>query len=47
MIVIDIVCVAAVLASLAYRLRPDRHPDTLARRTAQVAHPVRDTGADR
>lgn len=47
MIVIDIVCVAAVLASLGYRLRPDRHPDSLARRTAKVVHPVRDIGADR
>ena len=47
LIAIDIVCVAAVLAALAYRLRPDRHPDTLARRTAQAVHPVRGTGADR
>jgi len=47
MIAIDVVCVAAVLASLAYRLRPDRHPDTVARRTAEAVHPVRESGADR
>ena len=32
MIVLDIVCIAAVLGALAFRLRPDRHPDTIARR---------------
>ncbi len=32
MIAVDIVCIAAVLGALAFRLRPDRHPDTVARR---------------
>jgi hypothetical protein len=31
MIALDIVCIAAVLGALAFRLRPDRHPDTIAR----------------
>jgi sulfoxide reductase heme-binding subunit YedZ len=39
MIVIDIVCIAAVLVALGYRLRPDRHPDTVARQAALVVHP--------
>jgi DMSO/TMAO reductase YedYZ heme-binding membrane subunit len=39
MIIVDVVCVIAVLAAVAYRLRPDRHPDTLARRAAETVHP--------
>lgn len=39
LIVVDIACAAAVLASLGYRLRPDRHPDTVTRQTAQAVHP--------
>ena len=46
MVVIDISCVLAVLAAIVYRLRPDRHPDTVARRTARVAHPMRPPGSD-
>jgi len=39
MVVLDVVVIAAVLVSLAYRLRPDRHPDTVARRAADIVHP--------
>ena len=39
MVVLDIACLAAVVAALGYRLRPDRHPDTLARSAAEVVHP--------
>ena len=41
MIVIDLICVLAVLTAIGYRVRPDRHPDTVARQAARVAHPVR------
>jgi len=41
MIVIDIICVLAVLTAIGYRVRPDRHPDTVARRAGRVAHPAR------
>ena len=39
MVVIDIICIAAVLVAVGYRLRPDRHPDTVARRAAAQVHP--------
>lgn len=39
MLAVDVACVAAVLAALGYRLRPDRHPDTLARRAGSAIHP--------
>ena len=39
MLAVDAVCVLAVLAALGYRLRPDRHPDTVARRAADHVHP--------
>jgi DMSO/TMAO reductase YedYZ heme-binding membrane subunit len=39
MVVLDVVVIAAVLVALAYRLRPDRHPDTVARRAADIVHP--------
>ena len=39
MVVIDIICIAAVLIAVGYRLRPDRHPDTVARRAAVQVHP--------
>lgn len=45
LIIIDIVCAAAVLAALGHRLRPDRHPDTVARRAAREVHPRARTGA--
>ena len=44
LIVIDIICLAAVLAAVALRLRPDRHPDTLARQAAGVIHPPTTAG---
>jgi sulfoxide reductase heme-binding subunit YedZ len=39
LIAIDIVCAISVLAAAGYRLRPDRHPDSVARRSAALAHP--------
>jgi methionine sulfoxide reductase heme-binding subunit len=39
MIALDVVCLAAVIGALAFRLRPDRHPDTVARRSAELSHP--------
>lgn len=39
LVLVDIVCVTAVLVALGYRLRPDRHPDTVARESASAAHP--------
>lgn len=39
MLVLDIVCSALVLAAVGYRIRPDRHPDTIVRRSAWAAHP--------
>lgn len=39
MVILDIVCLAVVIGAVAYRMRPDRHPDTLARATAGVVHP--------
>ncbi len=39
MVALDIVCLSAVLAAVGYRLRPDRHPDTVARASAAVIHP--------
>ncbi len=47
LIMVDVVCAAAVLAALGYRLRPDRHPDTVARRAARAVHPSSPTGAGR
>ena len=47
MIILDIVCIAGVLTALAVRLRPDRHPDSLARRSAETAHPRESIGAGR
>ena len=47
LIMIDIICVAAVLATLGYRLRPDRHPDTVARRAATLVHPLSTPGVNR
>jgi sulfoxide reductase heme-binding subunit YedZ len=41
MIVIDLICVLAVLTAIGYWVRPDRHPDTVARQAARVAHPMR------
>ena len=40
MVILDIVCLAAVIGAVAYRLRPDRHPDTIARAAADVVHPL-------
>ena len=39
MLILDAVCILAVLVAIGYRIRPDRHPDTMARRAAQVVHP--------
>jgi hypothetical protein len=39
MIVVDVVCIGTVLVALGYRMRPDRHPDTVARRAGAQAHP--------
>jgi sulfoxide reductase heme-binding subunit YedZ len=47
LIVVDIVCAATVLAALAFRLRPDRHPDSVARRAARSVHPPTRTGVGR
>src|SRR5664279_1993025 len=47
MIVLDAVCCAAVLLALAFRLRPDRHPDAIVRRSAAVAHPRESVGTQR
>ena len=47
MVTVDIVCVAAVLGALVVRLRPDRHPDTLARQAAATSHPLVEAGAHR
>jgi hypothetical protein len=47
LILVDIVCATAVVAALGFRLRPDRHPDTVARRAAQVVHPPVRTEAGR
>ncbi len=47
MIVIDIVCIVAVLAAVAFRLRPDRHPDSVARAAAAVVHPPTRVEANR
>jgi sulfoxide reductase heme-binding subunit YedZ len=40
MIIIDVVCIAAVLGAITFRVRPDRHPDTLARQSAAAIHPA-------
>ena len=40
MIALDILCMAAVAVALVFRLRPDRHPDTVARNAGRAAHPV-------
>ncbi len=47
MIALDIVCVASVLVAAGYRLRPDRHPDTVARASAAAVHPPTRTEAGR
>jgi len=47
LIIADIVCATAVLAALGYRLRPDRHPDTVARQAARAVHPRARTEAER
>jgi DMSO/TMAO reductase YedYZ heme-binding membrane subunit len=47
MIVLDAVSIAAVLVALALRLRPDRHPDAIVRRSAAVAHPRESVGTQR
>lgn len=39
LIFVDIACSAAVLAAIMFRLRPDRHPDTLVRQSAWEVHP--------
>lgn len=39
MILIDIACIVAVLVAVGFRMRPDRHPDTVARRAARAVHP--------
>ncbi len=39
MLILDAVCILAVLVAIGYRIRPDRHPDTIARRATQVVHP--------
>ncbi len=47
MIILDIVCVTAVLMSLVVRLLPDRHPDSVVRKTAETSHPREEIGAGR
>jgi sulfoxide reductase heme-binding subunit YedZ len=47
MLIVDAVCIAAVLGTLVYRLRPDRHPDTVARSAADVVHPPTTAGRHR
>lgn len=47
LIIIEIACTVCVLAALGDRLRPDRHPDTTARRAARVVHPRARTEAGR
>jgi hypothetical protein len=39
MLMLDAVCILAVLVAVGYRIRPDRHPDTMARRAALMVHP--------
>ena len=39
MLVLDAVCIIAVLIAIGVRVRPDRHPDSVARRAAAVVHP--------
>jgi sulfoxide reductase heme-binding subunit YedZ len=39
MLALDIACLAAVIGAVAYRLRPDKHPDTIARAAADAVHP--------
>jgi len=39
MLILDAVCILAVLVAIGYRMRPDRHPDTMARRAALMVHP--------
>ena len=39
MVILDIACVVAIAGAVGYRLRPDRHPDTVARASAAAAHP--------
>lgn len=47
MIVLDIVCVLTVLGTLAIRLKPDTHPDSIIRASATTAHPREQVGARR
>ena len=47
MLIVDILCIAAVAVALAYRLRPDRHPDTVARSSADTIHPPIAVGRQR
>jgi predicted ferric reductase len=47
MVVIDVIAIVAVVAALVYRLRPDRHPDTVARRTSGAIHPPLAAGRHR
>jgi sulfoxide reductase heme-binding subunit YedZ len=39
MLILDAVCILAVLVAIGYRMRPDRHPDTMARQAALMVHP--------
>jgi hypothetical protein len=39
MLILDAVCILAVLVAVGYRIRPDRHPDTVARQAALMVHP--------
>jgi predicted ferric reductase len=47
MFILDAVCIVAVLLAVGYRMRPDRHPDTLARRAALHVHPQTTSGEGR
>ena len=47
MLVLDAACIAGVLLAVLLRLRPDRHPDTLARSAGGAVHPREQIGIDR
>ena len=39
LVVLDIICLASVVGFAVFRLMPDGHPDTMARKTADLVHP--------
>jgi sulfoxide reductase heme-binding subunit YedZ len=47
MLIVDVICIAAVAGTAIYRLRPDSHPDTIARSAADLVHPPVGAGGQR